>query len=375
MALLESGRVYDISLPGYNEDTPIKTILQDFMTEYAEVTGITDSKYTDLYYGNPDYEDPYTEGFFYLPYISLGPWTQKSLQLIFVFPYSSPGVTASTTTIAQICFDDSMYEYYSTPISNIGYACAYKIKNQNTYYYNYGNSLTIDFTKNFYFRYDTRFLSSHHFYTINCFNYDKDSELDELYYSPLIFIYNNSDVLFDSYNNGGTYDQVLVFNNLGEIGRISGEYKTEILSDSYKFIHNNYNFIPQLYTNQDDSIILQRSSMGRSKAFNDEGKGGCDNIYITNPSKYNKLESLVDYQKMAEYKDCWLKGKLYTDNKKFIMGVGSLKKFNYANPYENGELTTPYIPVIEGDSIPNAPIKPPVPEEPKLVSWSTGTDK
>lgn len=335
MALLKGGKIYDIDFKGLSEEAASTTLVRnrvmtDFSNLYKQITGITDSNY---YYFETygDYDNQY---WCLLPYINQ-PETYNNIALVLYVPYGKYGSYCNDLTFSfRLGYPYSMqYDFVDATYYDLNNN--YYTMTMNNENYNHTNNPTINnFKSNLFFRFDTRFLDTHKFYTINYAFYT--GTLQEIYFSPTIIVYDAIDQI-----TGKHSDDIIYVNKYPD-------YKNyQYYSDD----NNYYHFRPQLYSNQDNSIVLQKFQTGRLKS---------DTIYLTNASKFNNLEALVNYQKMSEYKDCWLKNKLYSNGKSYIMGVASPQKSDYS-VYDG--TTAPYIPVIVESNFKS-----------KIPSWSTGTD-
>lgn len=342
MALLKGGKIYDIDFKGIDasSDITVEDRVKDFMILYKDITGITDPAYNSIcYVGEPEDmgQCSYRVGF-RLPYISRPPAEMSNEYYYYITFGYSDGVYYDI-----ILGDDTPNRehspYIDPPDPPYDFSKCYYTMTMNNINYNHTNNPTEpEYESNFFFRIDARFLDTHGFYTFYYTFYT--GTLQQIYFSPTYFICDMTDQI-----TGEHYDQLVCIPNFPNYTIRQDHYSPYEKWPDY--------FRPQLYSNQDNSIVLQKLQFGRWKS---------DTIYLTNASKFNNLEALVNYQKMNEYKDCWLKDKLYSNGKHYIMGVASPQKFDYSI-YDG--TTAPYIPIISGREIP---------EGEKLPTWPGGTD-
>lgn len=373
MALLKSGKVYDIKIY-YNPWTNWPTeeqFLNNFITEYKRQTGITDPEYSTIksYYDENENEHKY----FNLPYINNPLTTSKgNLYLCFRFSTNLIGSTSripSPYLIARRNQNEILDKFYwpaSYPIVDLGND-TYRTKQSGAFGAYTAAYSDVDEDGCAWMHIDTRFLDSHKFYTIDVITFTDDIEeicyirdVKDVYFSPTIFICDMVDQV-----TGKHYDSIFTIRHTsGGISDLSNPTQTNgnilrglgITFDEdgiEKYAQNS--FYPQLYAEDSSSIVLQKLQFGRLKS---------NNIYITNRYKNNIFQTLTNNGKMSEYKDGWIQDILYKDDKKFIIGTNSDDGNYYSEDYFIYNL---YIPVIKGDTIPEPPVK--------LVPWSTGTDE
>lgn len=375
MALLQSGKIYDIKIQyPKNIIRSNSEFLNTFINKYKFATGITDLDYSTI----KSYYDSYgvEHNYFNLPYINDPLITSKSnLYLGFEFNLG----------------DDSNEDLpHSYLIAN---------KRQNNqdkiiYKYQWGDSKSLIVLKDGSIMYvsegafgpwtvtgpadtmddytllhiDTRFLDIYNFYTINVMTFSfPPSESEEsdpyntskIYFSPTTFIYDSIDQV-----TGKHYDSIFCIHGKGSINTNNANSKVlngigiSFDEDELEQYENN-SFYPQLYTKDENSIVLQKLQFGRLKT---------NNIYLTNRYKDVRLQNLTTTQKMKDYKDGWAEDILSTKDKKFLIGISGNGSYDYGNYGDDNYIDYQYIPVIIGDTIPEV-IKP------KLVPWSTGTDE
>ena len=222
----------------------------------------------------------------------------------------------------------------------------------------------ISTTDTFYLIIDATYVQKYKFYNVYCIcfkntdissisDYDLDPPLSYRI-SPTVFVCDMEDQITGAHSDGA-----FVISHDNHIG-YSGNFISGICLNNWgnQIEYQKEDFKPQLYTDQDNSIEIQPIQFGRWKS---------NNIYITNASKYNKLQSLCDVSRLAKNynplpsSSKWEKNwgwhsSLITEDKAIVLGFTSDKKYNYSDS--------------EGDYAPALVVK-----KPKLVSWSEGTDE